>query len=128
MIAGGAAVAHAIELRKEEEEMTRYGPNDLSQDWEFKILRSTLGAFKHPERLRLALEEEARAGWTLVEKFDNSRVRLKRHASERARDAGREVDPYRTFFGPSDGKIARVILAGVAVFIVVVAILAVVLG
>ena len=105
----GAAAAAAAERRRqleEEEEMTGYRPEDLSQDWEFKILRSATGAFKNPERLRRFLEEEAHAGWVIVEKFDNSRVRLKRPATARERDGKLDIDPYRTYVGASPNVVA----------------------
>ena len=60
--------------------MTPYQPQDLNDGWEFKILRSLTGAFGKPEKLREFLDEEAKAGWVLVEKFDNNRIRLKRPA------------------------------------------------
>ena len=75
-----AAAAAAAQRRREEEEehMTPYTPRDLAENWEFKILRSATGAFKDPAVMQRYLAEEAQAGWTLVEKFDNSRIRLKR--------------------------------------------------
>lgn len=91
-----AAQRAAEELRREEEEMTTYSRRDLDEDWEFKILRSAMGSFAVPERLREVLAEEARAGWTLVEVFDHQRIRLKRPASAREADGRLEVDPYRT--------------------------------
>ena len=60
------------------------------------------GAFGRHDRLRQILEREARAGWTLVEKFDDKRIRLKRPASARAADAGLGIDPYRTWVGISE--------------------------
>jgi hypothetical protein len=81
---------------REEELMTTYTPKDLAEGWEFKILRSTISGFRRPERLRAVLEEEARAGWTLVEKFDNCRIRLKRPSDARKNDASLDQDPYRT--------------------------------
>src|SRR6266481_995535 len=104
MSAGGAAAAAEQQrrMREEEEEMTPYMSGDLSQDWEFKILRSATGTLRNPERLRRFLEEEARAGWVLVEKFDNSRLRLKRPAKARELDGKLDVDPSRTYVGMSD--------------------------
>ncbi len=90
--AGGAAAAAAAAKRRreqeEEEELTSYQESDLNDDWEFKIVRSMTSAFKNPDKLRQALAEEAQAGWVLVEKFDNGRLRLKRPASARARQRG----------------------------------------
>ncbi len=83
--------------------MTPYGPDDLAGDWEFKIIRSAMGTFKKPERLREILEEEARAGWVLIEKFDDSRVRLKRPANAKDQDGGLDFDPYRTNV-PGEGR------------------------
>ena len=91
--------------------MTGYRTDELAQDYEFKILRSATGAFRRPERLQQILDEEARCGWTLVEKFDNSRVRLKRPASARERDGKLGLDPYRTYVGPSPNVIALTIAA-----------------
>jgi hypothetical protein len=76
--------------------MSAYDRKDLSEGWEFKILRSA-DEFGHPEYLRQALQEESRAGWVLVEKLDDSRVRLKRPASARARDATLDFDAYRSY-------------------------------
>lgn len=107
-----AAAAHQARLRQEEEEMTPYSPRDLAEDedWEFKILRSSSAAFKNPERLHAVLNEEARAGWMLVEKFDNSRLRLKRPTSARQLDGKLEFDPYRTYIGLSDVGMAVLVL------------------
>jgi hypothetical protein len=86
--AGAAAAAAAAErVRKEEEEMTPYTPQDLNEDWEFKILRCVTARFRDPIWLHGILQEEARAGWTMVEKFDDTRVRLKRPARARANHA-----------------------------------------
>ena len=88
-------------LRAEEEDMAQYTQDDLEGDWEFKIVRSDSAAFRKPEVLNKLIEEEAQAGWTMLEKFDDSRVRFKRPRSARARDAflPEGVDPYRTRYG-----------------------------
>jgi hypothetical protein len=125
--AGAAAAAAAAKLAadREEEELSSYSDRDLADDWEFKILRSQTGAFKKPEKLREALDQEAKAGWVLVEKFDNSRLRLKRPASARALDGklDPESDPYRTNFGMSEGKQVALVLGIVLGAIALVAIL-----
>ena len=82
--------------------MTSYAPEELASGWEFKIVRSATGEFKRTEFLQRVLEEEKRAGWTLVEKFDNSRVRLKRPASARAGDGSAGFDAYRSHVGISE--------------------------
>lgn len=113
--AGAAAAAHQRRLLEEEEEMTKYSSQELADEWEFKIVRSSTAAFKKPEALRQMLEAEAMAGWALVEKFDDNRVRLKRPRSARERDTGlpAEVDPYRTRYGPSDLKLVLIILGSI---------------
>lgn len=110
----GAAVAMAAQQqqrqREEEEEVTPVeteGPTS----YEYKILRSASGAFKTREKMKAALEEEARAGWELYELLDTSRLRLRRSVACRARDDGLTQDPYRTRVGASDGAIAlRIVL------------------
>jgi hypothetical protein len=111
--AGAAAAAAAAEMqrREEEEEMTPYAADDL-QGYEFKIIRSATGMFKHPAKLREVLEEEARAGWELVEKFDNGRVRLKREIAWRQKDATLTQDPYRITVGVSEAKLGLWIVLG----------------
>jgi hypothetical protein len=109
--AAAAAAAEAARQRQEEEEMTKYTDADLQGDWEFKFVRSNLASFKNPEVLQQVCAEEARAGWTLVEKFDNQRLRFKRPIAARAGDAGLGFDPYRTQFGTSTGVIVAIVLA-----------------
>lgn len=90
--------------------MTKYSDGDLAEGWEFKILRSATSAFRDADRLRQVLEEESRAGWVLVEKFDNQRLRLKRPASARTADSALGFDPYRTSYGMSEGKLTLLIV------------------
>jgi hypothetical protein len=125
-VAVHAAIQRKREETLEEEMMTKYTQEDLSQAWEFKILRSQTNAFKNLSTLANVLEEEAGAGWELVEKFDNGRVRLKRPTSARRQDAMllSGIDPYRTQYGLSEGGIAAVVLAGVALIALLVAAIA----
>jgi hypothetical protein len=106
--AGAAAAAELA--RKEEEEMTTYTREDLAEGWEFKILRSMTNAFKNPEILQQVLMDESRAGWVLVEKFDDARLRLKRPASAKEADSQLDFDPYRTYFGISQGRYILIIV------------------
>src|SRR5450432_2990546 len=118
--AGAAAAAAAVvaaraaeEAQREEEEMTPYSKQELDDGWEFKFLRSATGKFRDPIFQRAVLEEEARAGWMLIEKFDNTRLRLKRPTSARERDPTASIDPYRIWVGTTPGKQAVYILVGV---------------
>jgi hypothetical protein len=111
-----AAAAQRRRIEQEEEEMTTYGSEDLSRDWEFKIVRANTSAFGNPKHFNRLLEEEARAGWSLVEKFDNSRIRFKRPRAARTNDSTLPpgVDPYRVQYGMSTP--AFVVLLIMAIF------------
>jgi hypothetical protein len=116
---GGVIAAVAAEKRRQallaEEEMTTYSQDDLANDWEFKIVRSDSAAFRNPQVLNRLIEEEAQAGWTMLEKLDDSRIRFKRPHSDRAKDAylPEGMDPYRTHYGMPSARIA--VLVGVLV-------------
>ncbi|MBN2086543.1 MAG: hypothetical protein JW748_15105 [Anaerolineales bacterium] len=83
--------------------MTHYSVQDLDGEWEFKIVRANTGMFRNPAALDKLVQEEAQAGWILLEKFDNTRVRFKRPVSARRNDSrlAQGVDPYRTQYGMS---------------------------
>jgi hypothetical protein len=80
---------------------------------EYKILRSVTGAFKHAEKFRAALEEEARAGWELAEKLDDSRARLRRSVAWREKDGELSQDPYRITVGMSRLTLGLCIALGI---------------
>jgi len=106
-------------LAEEEEDMARYTQDDLGNDWEFKIVRSESGAFRKSEVLKKLIEEEARAGWVMLEKFDNRRVRFKRPRRARTRDTllPPGVDAYRTRYGSPTAQYA--VLATMVIGLVV---------
>lgn len=110
--AAGAAAAAAKKAQdeREEQELTPYSQTDLAEGWEFKILRSVNSRFRDPTWRREVLAEEAWAGWSLVEKFDDARLRLKRPASARRNDATLGFDPYRTWVGISPSKYGAIVL------------------
>ena len=129
MSAGGAAAAAAAVQRQreqEEEEVTLMN-TDPSGAIEYKIVRSATNAFRDPAFFQQTLQEEARAGWELVEKLDNGRVRLRRSIDWRSKDdqlIGQ--DPYRIHVGIKDWQLAVSILAAVfgTIFIVIMLIFA----
>src|SRR5262245_65345198 len=127
-MSGAAAAAAAAKRRAqgEEESMSGYTPGDLAEGWEFKILRSAPGSFRDPVKMRDALEQEGRAGWVLLEKFDNQRLRLKRPASAKAGDAGLGFDPYRTNYGIGEAKFA-ILLIGTILSVVAVVLVTIML-
>jgi hypothetical protein len=67
-------------------------------EWEYKIVRSKRPIFGNPATFAQLCREEALAGWILLEKFDNRRVRFKRpsHLREDLDPASLPFDPYRT--------------------------------
>ena len=106
--ATAAAAAKARREREEEEKMTKYNDDDL-KGWEFKILRSARGKFGKQQFFQQILQEEAKAGWELVEKFDNHRIRFKRRIERRSNDQFLDFDPYRNHIG-LDSKRTEIII------------------
>lgn len=117
----GAHVAiHAAQeatkaLEEEEMEMTKYTDKDMAEEWEFKIVRSATGTFKKLDVMQRVVEEESQAGWVLLEKFDDKRLRFKRPMSARSKDAmlPQGVDPYRANYGISEGAMGATIALGI---------------
>ena len=110
--ATAAAAARAARRRQEEEDMTGYNASDLD-GWEFKIVRSNTGKFKNREAVRQLCDQEALAGWEMLEKFDDNRIRFKRKIEHRSRDQHLQTDPYRSEIGPGQGKIVALVLGAI---------------
>lgn len=89
---------------------------DSSGDLEYKHLYSA-GAFKNATKFRTVLDEEARAGWELVEKLDDSCARFRRSVEWRKKDRDLTQEPYRSWVGMTDED--RILLLGTAFAIVV---------
>ena len=86
----------------EEENLTRYESNtssDQPKGWEFKILRTSSGGFRGRKILNKVCAEESQAGWILLEKLDDHRLRFRRPITARDRDNQCKIDPYRTRYG-----------------------------
>ncbi len=112
-----AAAAAAAKMREEEEKLTTYNKDDMD-GWEFKIVRANSRYFKKPENLKQVCEEEAKAGWEMVEKFDDSRVRFKRRTDKRGSDQFlQEIDPYRSLVGIGNAQLVITILGVIALSI-----------
>jgi hypothetical protein len=98
-----APLAAAASKRREQEEEERAMVEWLEQQegadgrYEYKILRSSFGAFANRAKRQAALDEEARAGWELAATLDDDRLILRRPVSMRGADSvlPPEVDPYR---------------------------------
>ena len=111
-ITAAAAAEHQRKMQREEELMTKYNADEM-EGWEFKIVRASTRKFKDPEFFRMTCEEEARAGWEMLEKFDDNRVRFRRNIEHRDGDLHREIDPYRTLGGMSMDQLGMLIAASV---------------
>ena len=110
---GAAAAAEKLRRDREEEEEAMSFTTGPSGDMEYKIIRSVTRAFKSPEKFRAILDEEARAGWDLVEKLDDGRARLRRSVAWRQKDGELSQDPYRIKVGMTEGVLALIIVASV---------------
>jgi hypothetical protein len=122
IIAGHAEHERQKKAKEEEEErLTPYSAKELSEDWEFKILRTQMGGFRDPARLRAILDEEKRGGWMLVEKFDDERIRLKRRAGTKLipGDFADSYDPYRTLVQAGMNPQARFVVFSVVAILIV---------
>ena len=131
--ASAAVVAAAAKRRREqqeEEEMTKYTEEEIKEGWEFKIVRSSTGAFRNSTTLQSLIKEESQAGWTMLEKFDDSRVRFRRPVSACAKDAtlSGKIDPYRTAYGVSEGALAFLIIGVVLAVTAAIVVAAVILS
>ena len=130
----GAHATHAAQEQKkkheEEEEMTAYTRQELAEDFEFKIMRSSTGKFKNRDVIEQLKAEENMAGGGMVEKFDDNRIRFKRPISAQKKDnlLPSQIDPYRTKFGMSDSGVAAVVLGILALVGGTVALLVSLLG
>jgi len=115
--AAAAAKKRKLEEEAEEENMTKY-QNDNAEKWEYKIVRSESGAFRKPEVLEFLIEEEALAGWEMLEKFDNRRIRFRRPVEARKQDhiLPSHIDPYRTTIRGSLARTGVLISVGLLMF------------
>ena len=84
--------------KKSRVEVMQYSPEDLDEGWEFKVVRGGPDAFSARQSLDHLMAQESRAGWIMLEKLDDSRVRFKRPAAAKQHDTSLPagIDPYRT--------------------------------
>ncbi|MGA7933148.1 MAG: hypothetical protein WCA35_06345 [Kovacikia sp.] len=90
-------------------------PKDLRlTGWEFKIVRANQDVFRNPAVFLQLCDEEGQAGWILLEKLDDRRVRFKRPLALRdiIKPEFLPHDPYRTHYGSfSNGTTILVAIA-----------------
>lgn len=89
---------------------------------EYKVVQSNTPMFANTAKLKEVAAEEARAGWELVEKLDNYKLRFQRDISHRANDDKLDGDPYRSQVGVSS------VVTYTVTAIVTIAIVAAILG
>ena len=109
-----AAAARAAALNQEEEDMAGYASGDMD-GWEFKIVRSNSPRFRRYQDIQKLCREEAEAGWELLEKFDDNRIRFKRRVAKRDDDRYLNIDPYRTSVGIGQRQMTLIAVAAAAV-------------
>lgn len=66
---------------------------------EYKVIQATTPHFAKSQNISAVMSEEEKAGWRLLEKCDNYKLRLQRDISHRANDKNLGIDPYRTQVG-----------------------------
>jgi hypothetical protein len=71
--------------------------------WEFKVVRASRDLFRKPAIFQKLCQEEALAGWIMLEKLDDRRVRFKRLIALRDVFNASQLsyDPYRCYYGSS---------------------------
>ncbi len=88
---------------------------------EFKTKQAQTPLFAGSKKLQEVLVAESKAGWDLLEKEDNYRIKLQRDISNRAGDKSLDFDAYRTTVGVSSiltyGLTALVTVAIVSVIL-----------
>ena len=122
-----AEPARRTQVRPEETAIP-YTLGELADGWEFKMIRSQLGLFVRREFRERILAEEGRAGWILVEIFDDHQMRLKRLRKLHPEPKVDDYDPYRVIVdGPErvrqgwlDGVISLLAIVFVPVIIVII--------
>ncbi len=68
---------------------------------EYKVIQAQTPLFSDTAKMHEILDQEARAGWQLLEKEDNYRIKLQRNISHRDNDKNLDFDAYRSNVGVS---------------------------
>lgn len=88
---------------------------------EYKVIQAQTPLFSDTAKMHEILDQEAKAGWRLLEKEDNYKIRLQRDVSSRENDKNLDFDAYRSTVGVSSvvtyGATAVVTIAIVSVIL-----------
>jgi len=76
-------------------------PLEPPMELEYKIIQAQTPLFSDTARMHEILAQEAKAGWQLLEKEDNYRIKLQRNISHRDNDKNLDFDAYRSTVGVS---------------------------
>ena len=68
---------------------------------EYKTVQAQTPLFADTKKMQEVLAEEAKAGWDLLEKEDNYRIKLQRSTENRSNDENLNIDAYRSTVGVS---------------------------
>lgn len=68
---------------------------------EYKIIQSQTPLFASTAKMHEVMEQESKAGWRLLEKEDNYRLKLQRDIANRDNDKNLDFDAYRSTVGVS---------------------------
>lgn len=74
---------------------------EQSMELEYKVIQAQTPLFADTAKMQEVLDQESRAGWRLLEKQDNYRIKVQRDISHRDNDADLDFDAYRTTVGVS---------------------------
>ena len=88
---------------------------------EYKVIQAQTPLFSDTQKMHEVLDQEAKAGWRLLEKEDNYKIRLQRDVSNRENDKNLDIDAYRSTVGVSSvvtyGATAAVTIAIVSLIL-----------
>ena len=68
-------------------------------DHEYKVIQSQTPLFADTAKMHEILAQEAKAGWELLEKEDNYRIKVQRDTKHRENDKNLDIDAYRSSVG-----------------------------
>ncbi len=101
-----------------------YADLDYNTQWEYKTVHARWGEFSNPDHLQRLLQQEALAGWVMIEPFNADAVCFRRHKQAAAWDhlLPPGIDAYRTLYTytaePAVETENLVILAGLVIVVI----------
>lgn len=90
--------------------------NSENKQWEYKFLRSVFNSFRNSDKLKQAIDMQAKYGWVLDEKVDAGQLLFKR----KRENSNNTPEAYQSFYGVSEMEFAAIciaIMVGIAIII-----------